>query len=297
MTKLTALVLFLAHLALSHAASLNSTTGMTAMDVPPTMPAPTLFSNWDALLSALGLSTARQAEAAVLSQMMTSFLGLLATGKIIPFLAPVIVSYIVLPIMALMKSLAKGLLFIGVAAWLISTIIPFGLAYFGLAGAGAFVSRTFQNTAGPYAMYVDMGPKSLITKALQMLDMDNVECRMQLACKSGEWTQEFYPAVVTFMNHTGLLATAEEQARYEPYSSLAVKALRGTIDCNRELAQCGGLNIVESALDPRHVANVSSQWVASYLEPPTTTTAAPTFFGNDAVVGALRRFAQNYYSL
>lgn len=268
----------------------------TNTSVTPTPP--TLFSsNWDALMAALGLSQSRQAEAAVLSQMMSSFLGLIATGKIIPFLAPVIVSYVVLPLMALLKTAAKGLLMLGVAAWLISVMVPFGLAYFGMTGAGAFVSRAFQNAASPLVAYVDMvAPQSLVTKCLQMADMDNVECRMQIACKAGAWTTENWPQLVQFINTSGVLALAEQQAKYDPYTSLAIKALRGQISCERELSPCPGLTTVENMLDPQRVANISQQWVATYVEPTTTTTPPPSFLANDIVVNTLKRLAQNYYS-
>ncbi|KAI1287332.1 hypothetical protein HDE_10204 [Halotydeus destructor] len=267
----------------------------------PLDPSPTQYtSNISNLLTLLGFTSSRQAEAAILSQLVTSFIGLLATGKVATYIVPILVGYLILPLFKLVKSVGKILLFLGVAGWLLGTMVPMFLGYLGLTGAGAFVARAMNNAAGPYAQYIDMNPASMLIRGLQVLNMDSEECRLQLACRAGEVISLSYPGAIQYMAQSGALGVLEGKARSEPYAMAAIRVLEGKLNCEKELAPCDRIRVLEAYLDPQRVANASQTWATSFFEAQTTTTPPPPpavpSYGNDLVVSAIKRLAQNYYS-
>ena len=271
---------------------LNATSTLYSPPRPPQL-------SLDNILSLLGYSKSRQAEAAVLSHTLSSFLGLIATGKIIPLIVPVIVGYLILPLMALMKTAAKGLLLMAIVFWLIASMVPFALGYFGLT-ATAFVSRAMESSS--YLHYISVGPGMVTEKALHYANMDSKECRMMIACKAGELATDNYPEIIHFINTTGIVTIAEHQASERPFTRLAIKALRGEVNCHRDLPPCHGLFTIESLFDSQRVVKASQVWAESFIEQisttSTTTTPSPptTLATNELIMRAIKNLAQNYYT-
>jgi len=242
----------------------------------------------------------RQAETAIFSQLLTSFLGLLATGKVMPFVAPVAVGYVVMPLMKLLKSAAKGFFLLGVLGWLIGSLVPAFLTYLGLAGgASAFMARALP-PSNPLSQFVGIDPSFIATKGLQYLNMDNEECRAALSCKAGEFIVDNYPTASSLIARSGIISFIESQNSNgaAPYATIALESVQGKLSC-KSLAPCEGIRSIESILDLRPVQPLDNgNLTTTTTDAPSTTTPKPTTFPsqNDFVVGAIKRIAQNYYN-
>jgi len=269
------------------------------MSSPSTSPFSALFN----IIKIFSLSNTdtRQAETAVFSQLLTSFLGLLATGKVMPFVAPVAVGYVVMPLMKLLKSAAKGFFLLGVLGWLIGSLVPAFLTYLGLAGgASAFMARALP-PSNPLSQFVGIDPSFIATKGLQYLNMDNEECRVALSCKAGEFIVDNYPTASSLIARSGIISFIESQNANgaAPYATIALESVQGKLSC-KSLAPCDGIRSIESILDLRPVQPLDNGnlTTTTTTDAPSTTTPNPTTFPsqNDFVVGAIKRIAQNYYN-
>jgi len=280
----------------------NQTTTDDGMSSPATSPFSALLN----IIKIFSLSNTdtRQAETAVFSQLLTSFLGLLATGKVMPFVAPVAVSYVVIPLMKLLKSAAKGFFLLGVLGWLIGSLVPAFLTYLGLAGgAGAFMARALP-PSNPLSQFVGIDPSFIATRGLQYLNMDNEECRAALSCKAGEFIVDNYPTASSLIARSGLIAFIESVNNgaaingAAPYTNIALDSVQGKVNCS-QLAPCDAMRSIESILDLRPAQPLDNgNLTTTTTDAPSTTTPKPTTFPsqNDFVVGAIKRIAQNYYN-
>jgi len=249
----------------------------------------------------LSNTDSRQAETAIFSQLLTSFLGLLATGKVMPFIAPVAVGYVVMPLMKLLKSAAKGFFLLGVLGWLIGSLVPAFLTYLGLAGgASAFMARALP-PSNPLSQFIGVDPSFIATRGLQYLNMDNEECRVALSCKAGEFIVDNYPTASSLIARSGIISFIETQTANgaAPYATVALESVQGKISCS-QLAPCDGIRSLESILDlrPLQPLDNGNLTTTTTTDAPSTTTSKPTTFPsqNDFVVGAIKRIAQNYYN-
>lgn len=301
MDSLAMLLFPLMLVAKASAAGLRDFNATTLQD-PPTPIVNTPFSQLLNIIKIFGLANTdtRQAETAIFSQLLTSFVGLMATGKVVPYLAPVAVTYLVMPLMKLLKAAAKGFFFLGVIGWLVDSIVPAFLTYLGLAGLGAstFMARAIPSSS-PLAQFVGVDPSFLTTKGLQYLNMDNEECRVVLSCKAGEFIVDNYPTATNLIARSGLLSFFQTQTGNgaSPYTSIALEAAQGQVSCSK-LAPCNGIQSIESILDLRPTPTTSDNGNITTTDAPSTTTPLPTTFPsqNDFVVGAIKRLAQNYYN-
>jgi len=297
-----AMVLFPFIVAQASAAGLRDV-NLTRTDDDISSPSTSPFS---ALLNivrifSLANTDTRQAETAVFSQLLTSFLGLLATGKVMPFVAPVAVGYIVMPLMKLLKSAAKGFFLLGVLGWLIGSLVPTFLTYLGLAGgAGAFMARALP-PSNPLSQFVGIDPSFIATRGLQYLNMDNEQCRVALSCKAGEFIVENYPTASSLIARSGLISFIESQTKNgaSSYTNIALDSVQGKLSCS-QLAPCDAMRSIESILDlrPSQPLDNGNLTTTTTTDAPSTTTPPPTTFPsqNDFVVGAIKRLAQNYYN-
>jgi len=296
-----AMVLFPFIVAQASAAGLRDV-NLTRTDDDMTSPSTSPFSALFNIIKIFSLSNTdtRQAETAIFSQLLTSFLGLLATGKVMPFVAPVAVGYVVMPLMKLLKSAAKGFFLLGVLGWLIGSLVPAFLTYLGLAGgASAFMARALP-PSNPLSQFVGIDPSFIATKGLQYLNMDNEECRAALSCKAGEFIVDNYPTASSLIARSGIISFIESQNSNgaAPYATIALESVQGKLSC-KSLAPCEGIRSIESILDLRPVQPLDNgNLTTTTTDAPSTTTPKPTTFPsqNDFVVGAIKRIAQNYYN-
>jgi len=253
----------------------------------------------------------RRAEAAVFSQVLTSFLGLLASGKVMTFVAPFAVKFLVMPLIAVVKSVAKGLMLVGVFGWLVSAIIPTFLAYMGLAGPALLMARAM----GPVNNYLpasvgqilSQSVGGLFNRGLDVFDMNNEECKMLLACKSGEFLIKNYPDMtrtVTRSRYGSWFNGTSQFAASDRFLTLAFKAMEGRAQCDRDLAVCPGLSSLENYFTrmTRGESLLSMVTMTTSTTTTTTTTTPPPVYsstaspGNTLLIGALQSMLTNYYN-
>jgi len=249
-------------------------------------------SNLSNLLTLLGYTQSRQTEMAILTSIMSSFLGMIATGKFAALVVPTLVSYVILPAFAIIKSIAKTLVIFGLGAWILATMAPMLMTWIGLTSAGMFVSRAMHNAAGPFSPYLN--PQSITTRGLQLLDIDTIECRKQLACKAGEVFSMSHPEVQYYLNSSGVIDWLAYTHRDEPYTTIALRVVKGDQECE-ELPPCERLRILEAYLDP----SILKREAMNFFTTTTTTTPSPISLPsspNEVILSALKRWALSYYA-
>jgi hypothetical protein len=307
MTCIKVAALFFVLVNCVRAEQFNGTTIMnSSLPINPIGAAPHVpqFDGLTGLLQALGLGNHRSMDMAIVQQMLTSFMGILATGRFMPFIAPMLVQWLVLPLMKIVKTAAKGLLLLGVMGWLVSAVVPALLGYLGLAGASAFVARTFDTSFLPFGQYLpSFDPSNLAEGGLRYLSMDSQPCRMQLSCRAGEFLNDNYPSFTNLLKNSGVIDYVESQVRsmMDPLAGIALDVLQGRSNC-QQLPICESLSSIEFYLDPERIANATRNGsgmafgIPETTPAPITTSTTPFPNNNDLVVNAIKRLAANYYS-
>ena len=155
------------------------------------------------LLSSIGMT--RQTESALVNQMATAAWSSLLTAKVLPFIGHVLTAYVLMPILSIVKSLARALIFTGIFLWLLASATPIFLSAIGITGAGSFVGRALDSSSFPYRdMDISGTFRNLSTKGFEYLELESPECRQLVACSAGEFVLEHYPNVAAVLRNSGV---------------------------------------------------------------------------------------------
>jgi len=248
------------------------------------------------LQSLFGPSTTRQTETAVVSQRLAAFLPILATGRVMSYVIPLLVNFLVLPLLGILKTVGKALLLMGIMGWLMGALLPGLIGYLGIAGAGAFVSRAMDTSSMPLAQYLSqVDARAAAERGLRYLNLDSQECRQMMSCKAGEFLSENYPSITQLLTRSGIAAFLDNQvrsSRVDNMTILALDALQGRMSCDRELPPCASFRSLEGALDQTRIVNATRH----LLTPVTTTTTPQPLLGvgSDMVFNAIKKLG--YYA-
>ena len=244
------------------------------------------------LISSLGMAGGK--EMTFLSQFVTSLWGVVMTGRVMPMLSPLLMSYLILPILAVIKTIAKSLIFLGIVGWLFASMLPILLASIGMTGAGVFVGRALQSTNFPYKDVDITGFSNLTFRGMEYLELDSEGCKIMLSCKAGEFINENYPFIGGVFRQTGLGEFMESYARqgHDDFALEAISVIMGRRNgtCDEELDPCLGVTRFESVFD-----STKKEILKNMTESMTTTTPSSSDSGapatNDFVVNAIKKAA------
>lgn len=250
---------------------------------------PSLFG----LLSSIGMS--RQTEAALLSQLAGSAWTAIMTGRVMPMITPLFMTYLLLPVLAVVKSIAKSLMFFAIACWLFASILPVLLAAVGITGAGAFVGRALHTSSFPYHdLDVSAVYQNLTTRGLEYLDLESSECRQMMACRAGEFVLENYPMAAALLRNTGFgdVMSAYAKKAGDKYAAETWSVLMGhrNTTCADGLDSCPAFLKFEALFDSKKRAEFNNSTTPAAT---TTTTEMPNAIGNDLVVNAIKSIARS----
>jgi hypothetical protein len=252
--------------------------------------------------SSIGM--ARSSElTAILPQVATNLWAAFATGRIMPVLSPILLNFLILPALGVVKAIAKTMIFIGVIAWLLSSMVPVFLASVGMTGAGVFVGRAFQHSPlYTYTESIDLNSYTNITaRGLEYMELDSDSCRRMLSCRAGEFVVENFPIAAQIIRATSIGGFFETYARAseDQYVQEAVDSLLGKRNgtCEAELDPCLSLTRIESMFDEKKeeiLRNLTME-AATTTSTTTTTTSSPNsipdVLTNDFVINAIKKAA------
>lgn len=239
----------------------------------------------------------RQAEAAILQQLAGSTLTSVMSGRLLPGVTGTVMSYLLLPLLVLLKSMAKTMAFCSIVVWLFTSMMPLISAATGLTGAGAFVGRALRTDAFPYPD-LDVGAvyQNMTTRGLELLKLESPECRKMLACRAGEFVLTNYPIVAAVLRNTGVgdaMFSYSKKAE-DLYTAQTWSVLMGQRNgtCDDELDSCPSFLRFEAMFDPKKREQLNNRTNATPA-PSTTTTETEDQIGNDVVVNAIKSMARN----
>lgn len=245
------------------------------------------------LLSSMRMSP--KAEAAIVTQLAGSAWTAIVTGKVMPMITPMFMTYLLLPLLAVVKSVAKTITFFAITVWLLASLLPVFLAVTGMTGAGAFVGRALHTSSFPYHD-LDIGAayQNLTTRGLEFLELESPECRMMLACRAGEFVLENYPIVAAVLRNTGFgesLASYSKKSA-DVYTTQTWSVLMGHRNgtCDQDLDSCPAFLKFEAMFDSKKRQEFNNSTTPM---PTSTTTEMPDAVGNDLVVSAIKSIARN----
>lgn len=244
------------------------------------------------LLSSIGVSP--QTEAAIMSQLAGSAWTAIMTGRVMPMITPLFMTYLLLPILAVVKSVAKTLMFFAIITWLFASLVPVLLAAVGITGAGAFVGRALHVTSLPYHDLDFSGAYyNMTTRGLEYMDLDSEECRQMIACRAGEFVLENYPMLVALIRNSGF---GDNMAAYskksgDKYTAEAWSVLTGNRNttCSDNMDSCPAFLKFEALFDARKREEFNNSTTPAVT---STTTEIPPI-GNDLVVSAIKSIARS----
>jgi len=251
--------------------------------------------------SSIGM--ARSAEfTAVLPQVATNLWAAFATGRIMPVLSPILLNFLILPALGVVKAVSKTMIFIGVIAWLLSSMVPVFLSSVGMTGAGVFVGRAFQQSPlYSYTESIDLnGFTNITARGLEYMELDSDACRQMLSCRAGEFVVENFPMAAQIIRATRIGGFFDTYARAseDQYVQEAVAALLGKRNgtCEAELDPCLSLTRIESLFDDKKEEILRNLTMEAITSTTTTTTTPnpnpiPDILTNDFVVNAIKKAA------
>jgi len=252
--------------------------------------------------SSIGM--ARSGElTAVLPQVATNLWAAFATGRIMPVLSPILLNFLILPALGVVKAVAKTMIFIGVIAWLLSSMVPVFLSSVGMTGAGVFVGRAFQQSPlYSYTESIDLnGFTNITARGLEYMELDSDACRRMLSCRAGEFVVENFPIAAQIIRATRIGGFFDTYARAseDQYVQEAVAALLGKRNgtCEAELDPCISLTRIESLFDDKKeeiLRNLTMEAITTTTTTTTTTSSPnsiPDVLTNDFVVNAIKKAA------
>ena len=245
------------------------------------------------LLSSLRMS--RQTEAALMSQLAGSAWTAVMSGRIMPVMMPLLSSFLIMPLLAVIKTVAKSVTFFGITIWLFASVVPVFLSLLGITGAGAFVGRALHTTSFPYADLDFAGAYHNLTSAgLRHLDLDSNSCRALMSCRAGEFVLENYPFVVAMLRNSGVgdVMSSYTKKAGDRYAGRAWSVLMGGRNetCAEELMDaCPGFLRFEALFDSTARAAFHNSTTPAVT---STTTEMPEAVGGDLVVKALKSLAR-----
>lgn len=250
---------------------------------------PTLFG----LLSSIGMSP--QTEAALLSQLAGSAWTAVVTGRVLPMITPIFMTYLLLPILSVIKSVARTIMFFAITAWLFASLLPVLLAAVGISSAGAFVGRALHASHFPYHdLDVSSVYHNLTSRGLEFLELESDECRQMMACKAGEFVLENYPMVAAVLRNTGFgnMMSSYAKKAGDTYAAETWSVLMGrrNTTCSEDFDECPGFLKFEALFDARKREQYNNSTTPM---PTTTTTEMPNAIGNDLVVNAIKSIARS----
>jgi len=245
------------------------------------------------LINSLGLAAGTEMN--FLSQLVTSVWGVVMTGKVMPMMSPLLMTYMIMPLLKVIKSIAKTFILIGITGWLFAAMLPIFLASIGMSGAGVFVGRALQSSNFPYKDVDVTGFSNLTFKGLEYLELDSPSCKRMLSCKAGEFINYNYPFIGGVFRQTGLGDFMESYAK-RGQDELALETLsvllgRKNGTCDEELDPCLAVVRFESVFD------ASKKEILRNLTESMTTTPMPVVeepilpLTNDFVVNAIKKAA------
>ena len=244
------------------------------------------------LLSSLRMPP--KAEAALLSQIAGEAWSTMMRSRVLPLIMPLFTSYLLLPVLVVIKSVARTITFFGISVWLLSSVFPVFLSAIGVTGAGAFVGRTLHTSSFPFAdLDVSSVFHNITTSGLRGVELDGVECRHLMACKAGEFVNHNYPFLTVVLRNSGfgdaMAAFAKKSGDRYAEETWSVLLGRRNGTCDDDMDACPGFLRFEALFDHKKREILRNM---TRPEEPATTTVSPEDVGGDLVVQAIKSLAR-----
>lgn len=210
-----------------------------------------------------------------------------------PMITPLFMTYLLLPILAVVKSVAKTLMFFAIVSWLFASLLPVLLGAIGITGAGAFVGRALHVTSFPYHDLDFSGAYyNFTTRGLEYMELESDDCRQMMACRAGEFVLENYPMVVALLRNSGFgdMMSSYAKKSGDVYTAEAWSVLTGHRNgtCSDDIDSCPAFIKFEALFDPRKREEFNNS-----TTPAVTSTTTEIPIGNDLVVSAIKSIARS----